>query len=59
MEQCSENQQHEIRHACSEIYLTVKHAKVESRLDDQEYQLIIAKLHKIESALSSVIENES
>lgn len=40
-----------IRHAVSEIYLTAKHARKENRLDDQEYQLIIAKLSQIEAAL--------
>lgn len=48
-----QEQQHEIRHACSEIYLTAKHAKKAGRLDDQEYQLIVAKLQKIEGALNA------
>lgn len=43
-----------IRHAVSEIYLTIKHIKRERRIDDQEYQLIIAKLGRIEAALIAV-----
>lgn len=47
-------QQHNIRHACSEIYLTIKHARKEERLDDQEYQLIYAKLRQIENSLIAI-----
>lgn len=48
----------QIRHACSEIYLTVKHIRKENRMDDQEYQLILSKLRQIEKALIA-IETES
>jgi len=43
-----------IRHACSEIYLTAKHIRKEYRMDDQEYQLILAKLRQIEKALIAI-----
>ena len=51
-------QTHQIRHATSEIYLTVKHIRASRRMDDQEYQLILAKLRQIEQALT-VVANES
>lgn len=40
-----------IRLACSEIYLAIKHDKRDGKICDQTYQLIIAKLSQIESAL--------
>lgn len=53
MDMMHDDMDHNIRHACSEIYLTVKHARKDRRLDDQEYQLILAKLEQIEAAIAN------